>query len=123
VLDAFSSDAIPMHLVTREALGVYLAHLAGDGLLAFHISNRHLDLRPILGDLAGELRLEAVAQLNHQIDAGAGQNASEWLLLGRDREAFGGLDADARWTRIHPRRDTLVWTDDYSNIVAALKRW
>jgi hypothetical protein len=123
VLDAFSSDAIPMHLVTREALGVYLAHLAGDGLLAFHISNRHLDLRPILGDLAGELRLEAVAQLNHQIDAGAGQNASEWLLLGRDREAFGGIDADARWTRIHPRRDTLVWTDDYSNIVAALKRW
>src|SRR5262249_58801214 len=54
VIDAFSSDAIPQHLLTREALRLYLSKLAPDGLLAFHISNRYMDLQPILGDLAGD---------------------------------------------------------------------
>ena len=61
-VDAFSSDAIPVHLITLQALDIYLNNLADDGLLAFHISNRYLDLEPVLGNLAGELGLVGLSQ-------------------------------------------------------------
>jgi spermidine synthase len=82
VLDAFSSDAIPVHLMTREALELYLWRLTGDGVLAFHISNRHLDLEPVLATLAGEQKLVALVQYdkasdNRDVD---GHYASKWLI-------------------------------------------
>jgi hypothetical protein len=122
VLDAFSSDAIPIHLLTREAITLYLSHLKTDGLLAFHISNRHLALRPVLSDLAADLGLSAVAQLHQMVRNEAGQTASEWLLMARTASAFGSLAADPRWVHTAPRPGARVWTDDYSNVVSALRR-
>jgi len=120
VLDAFTSDAIPMHLLTRDAVRVYLSKLRPAGLLAFHVSNRHLALRPVLGDVAASLGLTAISQRHEVADASTGQATSEWIVMARDAGDLDGLASDARWTRLVPRRNTRVWTDDYSNIVAAL---
>ena len=120
VLDAFTSDAIPMHLLTRDAVMAFLSKLRPAGLLAFHVSNRHLSLRPVLGDVAASLGLQAISQRHEVPDASTGQAASEWMVMARDAGTLEALASDARWTRIAPRQDTRVWTDDYSNIVAAL---
>jgi hypothetical protein len=88
VIDAFSSDAIPIHLITREALQVYLDKLAEDGLLCFHISNRYLDLKPVLLNLARERGLSAVYQSDDREDdprstAFLGKSSSTWVVLAR----------------------------------------
>jgi hypothetical protein len=118
ILDAFSSDAIPVHLLTREALQIYLSKLSADGVLAFHISNRHLDLRPVLGALAADLGLTAYGQIDAVMDRAAGHMSSSWLVMARDARAVSALASDSRWTR--PQAGSDVWTDDYSNVVKAL---
>src|SRR5262249_32665689 len=88
VVDAFSSDAIPLHLITREALAIYLQNLAEDGLLVFHISNRYLDLEPVLGNLAADVGLTGVIQ-NDYDNGIPGKASSSWAVLARRPE---GLD-------------------------------
>lgn len=126
ILDAFSSDAIPSHLLTREALRLYLDKLADPGLLAFHISNRHLDLEPTVGNLAHDARLLALAQLDARMskeDAGrAGRTPSHWVVLARRQEDFGALRDDQRWRALPPRPDRRLWTDDFSNMLEVI-RW
>ena len=100
IIDAFSSDAIPVHLLTREALDLYLSRISADGLLAFHVSNRHLDLKPVLARLALERHLVAMAQLYRSGTQDEAQTASEWVLLARSQATLGALAADARWTRL-----------------------
>jgi hypothetical protein len=119
VLDAFTSDAIPIHLITRDAVQLYVSKLRPGGVLAFHISNRHLSLRPVLADVAGSLGLRAIAQRHEVTDASNGQSSSEWVVMGRDSTVVEALARDARWARLEAAR-ARVWTDDYSNIVAAL---
>lgn len=118
ILDAFSSDAIPVHLLTREALQIYLSRLSADGVLAFHISNRHLDLGPVLGALASDQGLSAYAQTDYVMDRAAGHTASSWLVMARDPRALAAVAADTRWQRPHVGPD--LWTDDYSNVFKAL---
>jgi hypothetical protein len=104
VVDAFSSDAIPIHLITREALAIYLDNLADDGLLAFHISNRYLDLEPVLGNLAEEMGLAGFIQ--H--DGGSripGKAASSWVVLARREYALARLLHDGRWEQWQSERD------------------
>ena len=123
IFDAFSSDAIPVHLATREALGLYLRKLAPRGVLAFHISNRYLDLGPVLGDLAHDAGLSAMIEYDFKLSPAertAGKLASLWVVMARRSEDFGDLPRDRRWTRLEASGHA-VWTDDYSNIVAALK--
>ena len=98
----------------------FLSKLRPAGLLAFHVSNRHLSLRPVLGDVAASLGLQAISQRHEVADSSTGQATSEWMVMARDAGALEALASDARWTGIAPRRNTRVWTDDYSNIVAAL---
>ena len=117
VLDAFSSDAIPMHLMTREAVEIYFRHLADDGVLAFHVSNRHLNLRPVLGAIAADLGVSAVAQFDG--DTASGRTASEWLLMARSSESFRTLASDSRW--VIPERASRAWTDGFSDILGALR--
>jgi hypothetical protein len=120
VLDAFSSDAIPAHLVTREAMELYVSRLAPDGLIAFHISNRHLDLRPVLGALAESLGLRALVQFYRPAgDAGEGR-PSEWAVLARSDARLAALAADARWD-VLPSGRARPWTDDYSDILSVLR--
>ncbi|HET7525082.1 MAG TPA: fused MFS/spermidine synthase [Burkholderiaceae bacterium] len=120
-VDAFSGDSIPVHLLTREAVALYLARIAPDGVIALHVSNRYLDLRPVVARIAAELKLQLayVEDRIHESD-GAEKTSSDWILLARDRRV---LDRDVirEGTRaLPPARPGRVWTDDYSNIVAAM---
>jgi hypothetical protein len=124
VIDAFSSDSIPLHLITREALQLYLSKLAPGGLLAFHISNRCLELEGVLGDLAKDARLLCHAQ--DEMDPGAlnmaaGADQCHWLVMARRREDLGRIGRDSRWLPIASRKKPQVWTDDFSNIVSVFK--
>jgi hypothetical protein len=119
VIDAFSSDAIPLHLLTREALAVYRSRLADDGVLLFHISNRYVDLAPVLGDLAGDAGLLAQVRQDLTGDVATGKLPSHWVLL---TPSTVGLMPGSSWLPLRPREGVPVWTDDYSNLAGAI-RW
>jgi hypothetical protein len=124
VMDAFSSDSIPLHLLTREALDLYKTKLADDGILAFHISNRYLDLEPILGDLAHDAHLLCWVQNDLELgpgDQADGKAPSRWVLMAREEKHLGQLARDRRWTPVRGRRGTKVWTDDFSNLFSVFK--
>jgi spermidine synthase len=123
VIDAFSSDAIPVHLLTREAIAIYWNRLSSGGLLAFHISNRHLDLEPVLTAVAAESGVQVIAQM-HRVEADDPlQSSSQWLVMARSNDDFGSLASDGRWVRPHARSGLRVWTDDYSNVLSAIVSW
>lgn len=120
VLDVFSSDSIPVHLLDREAFDVYLQHLAPDGILAVHISNRHLDLTPVVWTLADHFGLERVVIA----DPGNYESVfpSLWVLLARDPALLSDPEIAARAKNmdefVSPVR---LWTDEYSNLIQILK--
>ena len=122
-LDAFTSDAIPMHLLTREAIELYLSKLAEGGVIVFNISNRHISLRPVLRAAADDLGLVALAAADdetpyyHEVGM---IFESEWVVLARRKEDFGNLPKGQMWEV--PKQDpgTAVWTDDYSNLIRAI---
>jgi hypothetical protein len=121
-IDAFNSDAIPVHLITREALALYLRKLDAHGAVLFHITNRYLDLEPVLGAAAADLGLSCRAELHRPTPAEEqrGYVTSRWALLARAPSDLGRVAADRRW---HDCRGAggRVWTDDYSDVVGALK--
>lgn len=122
VLDAFSSDAIPVHLVTQEAVGLYVSRLAQDGVLAFHISNRYIDLAPVLADIADVLGLRGVVRYDAEHDASSGKLSSRWIALSRDERALSTLTVDPRWEDLAAfRRGNRAWSDDFSNVLGALR--
>ena len=94
-VDAFSSDAIPIHLITKEAVALYLRQMRADGILAFHISNRYLDLRPVLANLAADASLAAVIEHDDE-KKDVGKFATTWVLLARNEKAFGALADDIK---------------------------
>jgi hypothetical protein len=118
VLDAFSGDAIPVHLLTKEAFKVYLQHLRGrDSVIAVHISNRHLDLEPVLAGIARHFALNSV--LVHSEGKGANVLEANWVLLSRNSPILV-LPQKAAGTRPLAGRPVL-WTDDYSELVSLLR--
>jgi hypothetical protein len=123
LLDAFSSDAIPLHLLTREALAMYLQKLAPGGVIAVHISNRHLELEPVVARLARDAELVALRQF-HRLDEEQRARMwtpSRWVLLARRSADLGELAADERWSPPLERFGVHVWTDDFSDIVSVMK--
>lgn len=122
VLDAFSSDAIPIHLITREALALYLGKLAENGILAMHISNRSLDLRPAVAAVVDDLGLVGRVQryVPEDVEPKALATVSEWVVAARDPASLRILDHDRRWQPLEPQPGVRVWTDDYSNIFGVL---
>src|SRR4029077_9947939 len=103
VLDAFSSDAIPTHLLTLEALQLYLSKLAANGLLAIHISNRYLDLEPVLGRLASQLHVAALIRADSDVtdeESDQGKFSSTWVIFARDESALAPFRKDERWTTL-----------------------
>ncbi len=121
VVDAFNSDAIPVHLLTREALALYMDKLTDDGVLAVHITNRYLDLRPVLADLAHDAGLTALVRDDSDVSAperAAGKSASVWVVAARRPVHLGRLVDDRRWQPLGPSPKPSVWTDDFSNIVS-----
>ncbi len=124
VLDAFSSDAVPMHLLTKEALALYVSKLAPGGVIAFNISNMHLTFSSVLTRIAEDAGLVALWQ-HEPGDAGSwetGKFPSEWFVVARDRRDFGTLTSDARWKVPVAASGTPLWTDDFSNILSVIRR-
>ncbi|HEX7053759.1 MAG TPA: fused MFS/spermidine synthase [Burkholderiales bacterium] len=122
-IDAFSSDAIPVHLITREALGVYLRHVKPDGIVAFHVSNRFLDLAPVVARLA---RVHGAQTLlvedDPEEDDLSGRSRSDWVLVSRSRRALAAeAIAERRGVPAEDRPGLRTWTDDYSNLIRILK--
>lgn len=123
VLDAFSSDAIPVHLLTVEALRLYFDKLADDGAVAIHISNRYLALEPVLGRLAKELQVAALVRSDDErseAEIDEGKFSSTWAIMSRSRKILEPFENDRRWEPLAPGAD--LWTDSYSNILRVLKR-
>lgn len=123
VLDAFSADAIPIHLLTREALAMMLEKLAPQGLIAYHITNNHLDLAPVLARLAEDAGLAGLVRrdLCTEAEIAAGRLPATYVALARTRADLQPLLALRSWQPIASRDGDRLWTDDYANILAALK--
>lgn len=120
IVDAFSSDSIPVHLITREAIRLYLSKLDKDGVLAIHISNKYLDLAPVLGRLAQDGKLFSVIRDDLE-DKKVAKYHSTWVLFARERKHLHGLASDYRWQPLPVDTDGQVWTDDFSNILTVFK--
>ena len=119
-LDAFSGDAVPIHLLTQQALALYRKHLAPDGILAFHISSQYLDLEPVLARAAQQAGMHAVT-VHSAGDENQGIFNADWVLLTND-EAFLSQPEVARAVQPAQMRNNVnLWTDDYSGILPILK--
>ena len=119
-IDAFSSDAIPVHLITSEALDVYLRHMKPGGIIAFHVTNRFLDLVPVVEALGTAHGLASVWIADEgESDLGS---RSDWVLLSSNTAFLGRPEIASYATPIKPRRDWRIWTDDFNNLVQVLKR-
>src|SRR5579862_4742616 len=121
ILDAYTSDTIPLHLITREAVALYLHKLAPDGALIFHISNRHLRLERVLGALAQDAGLVCMAQSDSVTDTtsellATGKIASKWMVMARQPATLARLRSDPRWEQPPPGYQARLWTDDYASV-------
>jgi hypothetical protein len=122
VLDAFSSDAIPVHLVTSEAFALYFSRLSEGGVVLVHASNRHLALEPVLGRVAHGQGLVALAQVDPAgKEAASGKMPSEWMVITRDARDVGPLIVDARWVPVGLSRGAPLWRDDFSSLAGVLR--
>jgi hypothetical protein len=132
IVDAFSSDAIPVHLLTREAFEMYFKHLAEQGILCVHTSNRHVDLVPVVADVAQSLGYVAWRGHDNTRDREArvrGHYTSEWVMVARKSEYLQFLKAPPGYDEIRlgpywePRAGTNrhIWTDDYSNLMGVFR--
>jgi hypothetical protein len=122
VLDAFSSDSVPTHLLTSEAIAMYRDKLTEHGIIAVHITNRYLDLEPVVFALAEANSLVARACFDNvgtQAAIARGKRITRWVILARHHEDFGVLSHDPRWRSVC-RTKVRPWTDDYSNVIGAL---
>jgi hypothetical protein len=134
LIDAFSSDAIPAHLLTKESVELYFKRLEDDGLLAVHISNRYIELEPIVERICRELKLECRIMKGSE-DRSISKYGSSWIAVAKTVEALGAIDEDTRdwlkgtnlstddrWVPLTPNDSIGLWTDDFSPIIPALRR-
>jgi hypothetical protein len=126
IVDAFTSDAIPIHLMTKEAMATYLAKLAPHGMIVLHISNRHMELGSVVAGIAKANGL--TTRISYK-DAPEGEDTGRYIFTStvtasaRSLEDFGSLvQGESAWTEIEPDAQQWVWTDDYSNVVGAMLR-
>ena len=119
-IDAFTSDAVPVHLITREALELYRDRLRPDGLLLFNISNRYVELEPVLGNLARDLELDCRTRKFRATPEQADRrmDSSEWVVMGSGSPTIDRLG----WRACRRDPGARTWTDDYSNVLGTL-RW
>ena len=118
-IDAFSSDSIPVHLMTKEAVELFLHHLKPDGILAFHVSNRYLNLPPVVQRLAEEFSLPFVVVTAND-DDDAWVSRSTWILLARDADVLAHPEITAAKTDDYDKTKVRLWTDQFSNLMEVL---
>jgi hypothetical protein len=124
IFDAFNSDAIPVHLLTSEAVAMYLHKLTPRGVLAFHISNRYVDLRPVLSRVARDAGLVSYLRFEDVVSPAekyAGKEPSAWVVMARDIADLGSLTQDTQWRPALKTVTGAAWTDDYSNVLRTLR--
>jgi len=119
-VDAFSSDAIPVHLITAEALALYAKHMRPGGLIAFHVTNRFLDLVPVVAGIAAANGMQAVWIHDEGDDALA--NRSDWVLVSNNRGLLASPRIADAASPITPHPEWRVWTDDFNNLFEVLRR-
>ena len=122
VIDAFSSDAIPVHLITQEAMAVYLRHLKPDGAIVFHVTNRYLRLPPVVQQLAHDAGLMAML-LSHQPDDTSGRllASTDYVLVTRNKALMADPEIQDAEYIIEPITGLRLWTDDFNNLLQVLK--
>jgi spermidine synthase len=123
ILDAFSSDSVPVHLMTREALRLYVSRLHPEGIVAFHISNRYLDLESVLAATVATEGLFAIANRDVAVPSAeekAGRSPSHWVIFSGNRRTLASMVGQAGWRDLQVKPTVAAWTDDYSNILDAL---
>jgi len=121
ILDAFSSDSVPVHLITKEAMSLYFRKLAPHGMVIVNISNRYLDLSPVLASLATSLQVVGLKQDDDADEAIPAKYGSTWAVMAQAREDFGSIVNDARWIPFAADSRVGVWTDDFSNMLGVVK--
>lgn len=127
VIDAFSSDSIPVHLLTREAIEIYRHVINDDGIIAMHISNRYLNLQPVVANLAASLGMVCVIRDDSYITAEqakqTGREGAVWVVLAPSMEQLEPLSrtAPAQWLIAEGDPGAAVWTDEYSHVLGALE--
>jgi SAM-dependent methyltransferase len=119
VIDAFSGDAIPVHLLTREAIELYLRQLKPDGVLALHISNRFLNLAPLAHQAAQEFKLHGGVIYDRPTERI--YDDSDWVLLSRSDQTLGRPEIAAHMKSLNGEKPVRLWTDDYSNLVQLIR--
>lgn len=117
IIDAYSSDTIPVHLMTEEAFELYISRLAADGVLVLHISNRYFELAPVIERVASKLGLYSYINYHHPDDLGVGEYGSDVVAISRVDISENLSDG---WDAIIPENGR-IWTDDYSNLLGALQ--
>ena len=126
VIDAFSSDAIPTHLITREAVALYESRLKARGLIAFHVSSRFFNLPPVLASIAADRNLVGYVRRDERVPLDRveeGMRASVWVVLARKDDDLGQIARSTpRWVRLVPDAGGPLWTDDYSAVLGILVR-
>lgn len=121
MLDAFNSDSIPAHLVSREAVRMYLHKLKPDGLILFHVSNRYMNVESLVSAVALDAGLKGLVRYDDDEEP-PGKAKSDYVVVAKDSEDFGELNDDENWTEIEKPAGIQPWTDDYSNMMAIV-RW
>jgi hypothetical protein len=120
VVDAFNSDAIPVHLLTLEALELYWSHLKADGVLALHLTNNYLDLAPVAGKLGARLGKDVLLVTT---PADGVSSAADWVLILEDSTTIAGhLTGKASAGEVTMPGSERLWTDDYSNLLGTVRR-
>lgn len=120
VLDAFSGDAVPSHLLTREALAVVMDHLAPGGRIAVNVSNRHLDLRLVVRDHARHFGLH-LAEVTSPADRDAGYSKARWLLLSPTPDLVRWIELQGEIDNVPADAPTLTWTDDHAPLLPLMR--
>jgi hypothetical protein len=122
IVDAYSSDAIPIHLATREAMKIYKDKLAPQGIVVMHVSNRHLELESVVVGIADANDLRSWV---YNEDSGRDDEyifSTDVVVSAREDADVGSLASSDKWAETEPTDGQRVWTDDYSNILGAVYR-
>jgi spermidine synthase len=121
IIDAFSSDSIPVHLLTKEALSVYMSRLSENGLIVFHISNRHLDLTPVIAALVRDQGHFGKHWYDNLDRLELGMFASHWVVVGRSSARVDEAVRYGPWQPLPAADRRFLWTDSYSNLFSVLR--
>ena len=118
-VDAFSGDSIPMHLITQEAVRAFMGQVASNGILAYHVSNRFLNLPPVLAEIAANEKLVGTVVDDPAQKDNTLHSSSTWVLLARNADTLKGIgDAGAPLARV---AGAPLWTDDFNNLLSVIK--